>query len=150
MAVAPGHLVDTGILLRMSRRDDPAHSIVDSALSKLGDSAAGLYYTHQNIAEFWNVCTRPLEHNGFGLSVVKTVKEVAAIERMMIFLPDGEAVYKEWRRLVERHGVSGAKVHDARLVAAMMVHGVTRLLTLNVADFARYSGITAVDPRDVA
>ena len=150
MPVIPGHLIDTGILLRISRRDDPAHSIVGSALGTLADTAACLYYTHQNIAEFWNVSTRPLEHNGFGLSVAKTVKEVAAIERMMTLLPDGEAVYKEWRRLVESHAVSGAKVHDARLVAAMMVHGVTHLLTLNVADFARYPGITVVHPRDLA
>jgi hypothetical protein len=38
-------------------------------------------------------------------------------------------------------------VHDARLVAAMHVHGVTHLLTLNVRDFARYPGITVVHPQ---
>jgi hypothetical protein len=31
----------------------------------------------------------------------------------------------------------------------MRVHGVTHLLTFNTQDFARYSGITAVHPRDV-
>jgi hypothetical protein len=36
--------------------------------------------------------------------------------------------------------------HDARLVAAMIVHGVTHLLTFNGADFARYSGIRITDP----
>jgi len=33
------------------------------------------------------------------------------------------------------------------LVAAMHVHGVTHLLTLNVRDFARYPGITVVHPQ---
>jgi len=48
-------------------------------------------------------------------------------------------------------GVSGVQVHDARLVAAMTVHGVTHILTLNPTDFARYTtvGIVAVDPLTV-
>jgi hypothetical protein len=45
------------------------------------------------------------------------------------------------------HAVSGAQVHDARLVAAMHVHGLTHLLTLNVPDFTRYPGITIVHPQ---
>jgi hypothetical protein len=47
-----------------------------------------------------------------------------------------------------RHGVIGAKVHDARLGAAMTVHGVRRLLTFNTGDFARY-GIEVVQPSAV-
>ena len=46
-------------------------------------------------------------------------------------------MHAEWRRLVVAYGVSGAQVHDACLAAAMRVHGVTRLLTFNGADFAR-------------
>jgi hypothetical protein len=47
-------------------------------------------------------------------------------------------------------GVSGVQVHDARLAAVMRVHGLTHILTLNAADFARYPGIIAVHPQDVA
>jgi hypothetical protein len=43
----------------------------------------------------------------------------------------------------------GVQVHDARLVALMEVHGVTHLLTLNAADFARYPGVTALTPAAV-
>ena len=32
----------------------------------------------------------------------------------------------------------------------MLVHGITHVLTFNVADFARYSEITVVHPHDVA
>ena len=38
------------------------------------------------------------------------------------------------------------QVHDARLVALMQVHGITHILTLNRADFARYPGIVPIDP----
>jgi hypothetical protein len=48
-----------------------------------------------------------------------------------------------------QHGVTGKKAHDTRLVAAMMVHGVTHLLTFNIEDFKQYSNITLVHPEDV-
>jgi predicted nucleic acid-binding protein len=42
------------------------------------------------------------------------------------------------------------QVHDARLVAAMRVHGVKRILTFNDKDFARYTDIEAEHPRSVS
>ena len=59
-------LVDTNVLLRVSRRTDPEYPIAYEAISTLARKAT-LYYTHQNIAEFWNVVTRPVARNGFGL-----------------------------------------------------------------------------------
>jgi predicted nucleic acid-binding protein len=71
--------------------------------------------------------------------------ELEKIERLLAVLPDSPAVYGEWRRLVVKHGVLGSKVHDAKLVATMHVHGVRRILTFNVDDFARYQ-IEAIHP----
>jgi len=48
----PAHLIDTNILLRIARRDDPDHAIVDVALARLAEAGTVLYFTHQNIAEF--------------------------------------------------------------------------------------------------
>ena len=49
------------------------------------------------------------------------------------------------------HDVSGVQVHDARLVASMIAHNVTRILTFNVTDFERYAdeGIEVVNPAAV-
>jgi predicted nucleic acid-binding protein len=142
----PAHLVDSNILLRISRRDDPDHGIVDAALAKLAEAGAVLHYTHQNIAEFWNVATRPANRNGFGLTVADVERETRVIEQGMVLLPDSAAIYYEWRRLVFAHSVSGVKVHDARLAAAMKIHAITHLLTLNPDDFTRYAHVTAVHP----
>jgi|SRR5579859_1241481 len=139
-------LVDTNILLRMTRRSDPQHRLVDAALAQLAGQGTTLHYTHQNIAELWNAMTRPLTRNGFGLTALEAEREVRAIEIGMSFLPDNEAVYREWRRIIVQHGVLGVQVHDARLVAAMYVHGLSHILTLNVTDFNRFSGLTAVHP----
>ena len=43
--------------------------------------------------------------------------------------------------------VAGKNTHDARLVAAMVVHGVSSILTFNIQDFTRYAEITIFDPR---
>lgn len=43
-----------------------------------------------------------------------------------------------------QHGVSGKNTHDARIVAAMNVHGVVNLLTFNRDDFKRYSGMSCL------
>ncbi len=55
----------------------------------------------------------------------------------------------EWRKIVVAAGVSGIQVHDARMVAAMRVHGIANLLTLNAKDFRRFSGITVLSPDEV-
>ena len=60
----PSFLVDTNILLRMTRRSDPQHQLVDGALARLASQGTILHYIHQNIAELWNAMTRPLSRNG--------------------------------------------------------------------------------------
>ncbi len=111
--------------------------------------ARPLCYIAQNLVEFWNVATRPKERNGFGLSVAEADREATLIEGEFTLLPDNEQLHPEWRRLVLTHSVVGVQVHDARLVAAMRVHGIRHLLTLNDQDFLRYPGITVVHPRQL-
>jgi predicted nucleic acid-binding protein len=105
-----------------------------------------LFFSLQNAAEFWNVSTRPFERNGLGLAPAETSFNLKHIIETMNYLPDDLAVFTEWRRLVSVHQIRGVQVHDARLAASMIVHDVPEILTLNVADFARFSEIQAVHP----
>jgi predicted nucleic acid-binding protein len=141
-------LVDTNVLLRRVQATHPNHAVAVESVARLLASGESVYFTLQNIAEFWNVATRPAAHNGLGFSPAIALAEVANIEEDLELLPDTPPLYAEWKELVVRHGVIGAKVHDARLVAAMNVHGVRRLLTFNVGDFTRY-GIEVVQPAAV-
>ena len=143
------HLVDTNILLRLLQPRDSEYMVLRSALEQLRSRGARLCFALQNLVEFWNVCTRPVGKNGFGLSVSETDRRVRLIENAFTFLADTPEVYPEWRRLVLAHGITGVQVHDARLVATMITHGVTRLVTLNDRDFARYRQISAIHPRQV-
>jgi predicted nucleic acid-binding protein len=147
---APLYLADTNILVRVSQREDPSYGMIRAALSSLRTAGAVLCFTSQNLAEFWNVCTRPAPQNGYGLSIAETDRRAELIESSFTLLPDTEQVHTVWRRLVVVHSVVGVKVHDARLVAAMHVHGVAHILTLDEQDFMRYSGINVVHPRQLA
>ena len=60
-------------------------------------------------------------------------------------LPDSPLAYEEWKRLVLQHGITGARVHDARLVALMNVHRVRRILTFDRDDFTAY-GVEVIQP----
>jgi predicted nucleic acid-binding protein len=144
---ATPYLIDSNILLRWVKPDDHDYPMVVSAIDAILEDGGVLCYTSQNVAEFWNTCTRPLDQNGFALSPQETDRRARAFEDKLQFLPDSVAVHQEWRALLVSHNVSGVQVHDARLVAAMRVHGIKRILTFNERDFARYPDIQAVHPR---
>jgi len=144
------YLIDSNILLRWVQPSDPDYSVVASALEALAQQGAVLCYTSQNLAEFWNACTRPVDRNGYGPSPAETDRRAQAFESRLHLLPDSLSVHQEWRQLIVAHDVSGVRVHDARLVAAMRVHGVKRILTFNEKDFARYSDIEAIHPRSIS
>ncbi len=145
------YLTDTNVLLRVLHRTDPSYPIAQGAVRKLLSNGHQLQATTQNFIEFWNVSTRPVGQNGMGLSPCEAIRPLRRAEQLFPLLPDLPAVYSKWRELVVNYGVSGVQVHDARLVATMIVHGVTHILTFNTSDFSRYApiGIVAVDPATV-
>src|SRR5688500_2018007 len=117
-------LIDTGILLRLVNRDDELHEPIRSALRALKHRNEQIVTTLQNMSEFWNVCTRPSSaRGGLGLTLEQTEKRLRLLERVLTVLPEASDLYQQWRELVIFHRVAGAKVHDAKLVAAMNLHG---------------------------
>ena len=64
------YLVDTNVLLRRARPRDPQYTVARSAIENLVQQGAALHITSQNVIEFWNVLTRPIANNGFGMSPI--------------------------------------------------------------------------------
>jgi predicted nucleic acid-binding protein len=142
-------LVDTNILLRSAQPNHPLSSQATHAVSNLIRRGDDVFFCSQNIAEFWNVATRPAEVNGLGLSQEEVLREVSNIESLLALLPDVPTIYAAWKQIVRDYRVRGVKVYDARLVAIMNVYAVESLLTFNAEDFKRYSSISAVHPSSV-
>jgi predicted nucleic acid-binding protein len=143
------YLVDTNVLLRALSLGDPRRKVARKAVRSLLTNGAQLCVASQNIVEFWNVCTRPKQNNGFGKTVGETDRYCRFAESFLTVLPDTPEVYANWRSIVVDHKVHGLKVHDARLYAAMKVHRVPRILTFNVHDFVRFDAIVSLHPQDV-
>ena len=143
------HLVDTNVLLRRAQTAHPMSAVAGRALEALRERGDSPCIAPQNVAESWSVATRPAKVNGLGLSPAQTELQVDQIERLFRLLPDTPELYSTWRKLVVQHNVSRRQVHDARLAAWMLIHGVRSILTFNGADFARYSDISSLDPAAV-
>jgi predicted nucleic acid-binding protein len=144
------YLIDSNVLIRWVQPEGPQFQLVKQAILRLEYADDTPCYTSQNLGEFWNVLTRPADRNGYGLSPEGASIRAEQIEAEFLLLSDSPEIHIEWRRLLVTHRVSGTQVHDARLAAAMHVHGVKRILTLNTRDFARFTDIQAVHPADLS
>jgi len=142
-------LLDTNILTRSAQPAHTMHADAVDAVSALRTAGDELCVVPQNLVEFWAVATRPLNVNGLEMTTARAQIELARIKSFFRYLPDTSSVYDEWERLVTNHAVSGKNSYDARIAAAMIVHGVTHLLTFNVSDFKRYSEITVISPPEI-
>ena len=138
-------LLDTNILLRLLQPHHPHCLSAERALNSLRDASETLHITSQNLIELWAVMTRTVDENGLGFTVEQAAGELEAIKGLFVLLPD-VPLFEEWERLVKTYGVLGKNTHDARLVAAMRMHKIARILTFNTKDFSRYENLTVVDP----
>ncbi len=86
------HLADTNVLIRSIDRTHAMHPEATAALRMLLRSGERVCVTPQNIIEFWNVCTRPADRNGLGLSSSEADREVSELEGILALLPDVPAI----------------------------------------------------------
>ena len=143
-------LVDTSTLLRFLQPLHPQRETARGAIKALGALGRDLHIVVQNLFELWVVATRPVAQNGLGLSIPDAASELVRLKNMFPLLPDTPAIYPVWENLVIQYRVSGKPAHDARLVAAMHVHGLTAILTFDKTGFSRYAGIEVVHPAEAA
>ncbi len=142
-------LVDTNLLVRLSMASDPQHASAHAALKHLPKAGRIPCITPQVLYEHWVVATRPKAANGLGLEAYEATELGDEILYKFLLLEDRPGVFLRWRRLVERHRITGKWAHDVRLIASMEEHGVSNLITFNIHDFTGIPGIAVVHPDDV-
>ena len=143
-------LLDTNLLTRMTRSNDPQSGVARTAIQELMGRGERLLVVPQNLYEFWTVATRsrgapPAGRNGLGMTPAQAGHWLRFFQRRFTLLYDRDVLSSLWQALVEAHGVTGFRAHDARLVAAMQSYGITQLLTFNAGDFTGLP-VTLVDP----
>ena len=143
------YLPDTNIVLRLVNKKDPLHQIVSQAIEQLGQNGEELVIIPQILVEFWTVATRPTDVNGLGMTTDEAEKELENLQKLFTLLPENERIFDEWKTLIVKYKVSGKTTHDARIVAAMTVHKIENILTLNPNDFKRFTEITTIKPQEI-
>lgn len=139
-------LADTNILLRLVETGHAQHATTVSAVRELRHAGHPLVLVPQVIYEYWVVATRPMGVNGLGLNTLAAKDQLANLASTFKLLRDERSIFELWQSLVYNEDVVGKQAHDARIVAAMIRHGVSYLLTFNVSDFQRYQAIRVIDP----
>ena len=142
-------LQDTNILLRGAQPAHAQHRETLDAQAELRKRGDKLCVVAQNFIEFRAAGTRPVAGNGLGMSQPQVDAEIARLERLFPVFLDVPEIYAEWKHLNSVYGAQGKQNHDARIVAAMLVHGIPRILTFNKDDFTRYTEIVVVTPTEV-
>lgn len=143
-------LIDSNVLIRWVHPEGVDFRSVIASVRSIEIQQDIPCFTSQNFGEFWNVLTRPENRNGYGLTPEEALVRAEKVESKFRLLSDSPEIYYEWRKILVDYRVSGVQVHDARLVAAMHVHGVKRILTFNTKDFARFDRIEAIHPADLS
>ena len=142
------YLIDSSVLVRTLHAFDPDSTTAREALRKLSDRRDTLCVIPQVVAEFWAVATRPRANNGLGFTPERVNRSLTRYREAFELHFETRAVYEGWRRLALDQHVRGKQTHDARLAAAVLAHGIDRILTFNTKHFGRYS-IEVVHPADL-
>lgn len=137
--------LDTNVLLRLFEREHPHYPFAYATLEELTRESAEVYVSMQVLTELWNAMTRPRMKNGLGWTVDVATSRIEDTLIDYTFLPDTTEVAETWLELVKSKSVIGKQVHDARLAAWVLAHGLDALVTFNGQDFKRY-GIRTRQP----
>jgi len=143
------YLPDSNVILRFVQTTDPLYQTISQVIDQLQQKGERIVLVPQILVEFWVVATRPTNVNGLGMTTDEAKKELENLQELFTVLPENERIFDEWKRIVAKYQVSGKVAHDARIVAAMTVHKIENMLTLNPNDFKRFTEIKVVRPQDI-
>lgn len=140
--------LDTNVLLAATSPGRPRHERALQVVESWPGEGAALFWSGQVVREYVAVATRPAEANGLALSVPDAWSNVEALRPRLHFLDEDRRVADALEDLARRFRCRGKRVHDANIVATLLVHGVPALLTDNVADFRAFREL--IEIRDLA
>jgi len=135
-------VVDTNVLVQSSVTTAPDHARARAAIARL-KAQGPVAVTRQILREFLSATTRP-QPWAKAATLAEATRNTDGFLRRFAVLEDGQAVWDELMGLTRSFSFGGKQVHDANIVATMLAHGETRLLTFNAADFRRFDRLIEV------
>jgi predicted nucleic acid-binding protein len=136
--------VDTNVLVYANLTSAPFHTDARRSILTFQSAGVDLWINRQVLREYLAVVTR--QTFASPLPAVQAITHIHQIEQSFIVADETAAVTSQLLTLLQTISLGGKQVHDANIVATMLVHGIERLLTHNVADFMRFSHLITVVP----
>jgi toxin-antitoxin system PIN domain toxin len=138
--------VDTNILVYAHRTDSLFHERADAVVAELAESRAAWAIPWPCLYEFYAIVTHPRIYNP------PTPPSDALIQLQrwqesptLILLHEGDGFFESFAAVVKKSGVQGGAIHDARIAALCLRHGVKKLLSAD-RDFSRFPQLRTENP----
>lgn len=138
--------VDTNLLVYSHRRDAPFHAAAKEIVRALAEGSEAWALPWPCVHEFLANVTNPRIYRTptvLGLALEQVDQWLTSPRASLLCESDG--YWKVLVDLLRDSDVVGAKIHDARIAALCLNHGVSELWTAD-RDFARFRGLNARNP----
>lgn len=138
--------VDTNLLVYAHRKDSPFHAIANRVITALAEGRSAWAIPWPCLHEFHGIVTHPRIY-----SPPSTVDQaIAQAEAWMgsptlQLLAENDLYWTELRALVKKAKVAGGLIHDARIAALCLSHGVHELWSAD-RDFSRFPTLRVSNP----
>jgi toxin-antitoxin system PIN domain toxin len=138
--------VDTNILIYAHRADSPWHEKADQAVAEVAEGSSQWAIPWPCLHEFLAIVTHPRIYDP-PTPLADAVEQIQCwLESPnLVLISEGESFFSSWRELVRRAKVKGGAVHDARIAALCLHHGVKKLLSAD-RDFSRFPQLRTENP----
>jgi toxin-antitoxin system PIN domain toxin len=138
--------VDTNILVYAHREDSAWHDAAYATVEELAEGRSAWAIPWPCIHEFLAIVTHPRIYSP-PTPVMKALEQVQSwLESpKVVLLAETDEHLDELRRAVQSAKVVGPQIHDARVAAICIHHGVRELWSAD-RDFGRFSGLSVKNP----
>lgn len=138
--------VDTNILVYAHRSDSEFHEQARARVKDLAEGRSAWAIPWPCIYEFLAIATHPRIYAPPTPAPAALDQVAAWLESpALVLLAESDDHFSGLRALCETSKVTGSRVHDARIAALCLAHGVAELWSAD-RDFSRFGALRVVNP----
>jgi len=138
--------IDTNILVYAHREDVEWHELAFNRLAQVAESSAAWAIPWPCVHEFLAIVSHPRIFSPPTPLEAALVQVDAWLESpTLVLLAESDSYWSELRGLIAAGRIVGPRVHDARVAALCIQHGVQALWSAD-RDFNRFPGLAVVNP----
>ncbi len=138
--------VDTNVLVHAHREDSPWHGGASCRMKELAEGKRPWAIPWPCLHEFLAIATHPR----IWLPPTPLARAIDQVDAWLespsvVLLGEGPGYWEKLKGVLDAGRVSGPMVHDARVAALALLHGVEELWTAD-RDFGRFRGLKTRNP----